>query len=147
MDFEFTAKQLFNGPKPSHFTNFTHCEECFEHDQTLLNTTVDDIGLEELGNPAWNPLCFSSPEGILYYMPALVRLSMETIDDAFYFGQLLFTLESDGPDNALFCACTPEQRQFIKNFIAYMIEHFAEQIEANYYADNALRCFEVWDRV
>ncbi|VAX05467.1 hypothetical protein MNBD_GAMMA26-1571 [hydrothermal vent metagenome] len=36
MDWVAKAKELFEMPKPEHFTNFTHCCECDEHDQTLL---------------------------------------------------------------------------------------------------------------
>jgi hypothetical protein len=43
MDWAREAKRLFCVDKPKHFTNYTHCEE---HDQTLINSTIDSIGLE-----------------------------------------------------------------------------------------------------
>ena len=70
------AKQLFQMPKPEHFTNHCHCCECAEHDATLLAYDVDSIGREQLGNPGWDPSCFASVEGLLYYMPALIRLNL-----------------------------------------------------------------------
>jgi hypothetical protein len=144
MDWIEQAKNLFNAEKPKHFTNFNHCEECAEHDQTLINSDVEIIGLSELGHPSWNPLCFCSTDGMKYYMPALIRLSLETIEIDFYFAQLLFHLESDGKNNSLFVACNPEQRRFIAGFVEYMINHHAEKIESTCCADEAIKVYEIW---
>ena len=80
MDWTQHAKRLFNVPKPEHFTNYRHCCECAEHDETLLAQDVNSIGIEQLGNPGWDPLCFISPEGFLYYLPALIRITLATMD-------------------------------------------------------------------
>src|ERR687888_2561810 len=80
MDWIQAAKRLFQVPKPAHFTNYRHCCECAEHDAVLTASDVNSIGLEQLGNPGWDPLCFTSAEGLLYYMPALIRLTLETMD-------------------------------------------------------------------
>jgi len=103
------AKTLFNAEKPVHFTNHIHCEECAEHDETLRNANIETIGLVELGNPSWDPICFCSAVGKLYYTPAFIRLSLETVQGDFYFGQYLFHLEIDGKQNDYFTSCTNEQ--------------------------------------
>jgi hypothetical protein len=51
MDWIQEAKRLFNGPKPVHSTNYRHCCEYAEHDDTLMTADVDTIGLQQLGNP------------------------------------------------------------------------------------------------
>src|SRR3712207_1738759 len=106
MDWKQRAKLIFNVPKPAHFGKYRHCCECAEHDETLSGSDVDSIGLEQLGNPGWDPLCFSSAEGLIYYMPALIRLTLDTIDDPqqVYLDQLLFHLIQDGAGNALVSA-------------------------------------------
>ncbi len=147
MNWTETAKRAFAADKPEHFTNFTHCEECAEHDQTLKEADSDHIGLVELGNPGWDPLCFCSVEGMKYYMPALIRLSIETVNGAFYFGQLLFHLERDGEDNQLFLGCTTEQRRLIASFIGRMLAEHPEQIDAHGYTDNALKAHKIWSKV
>src|SRR5262249_49177662 len=76
MDWIQHAKRLFNGPKPEHFTKYRHCCECAEHDETLLAYDVNTIGVEQLGNPGWDPLCFATSEGFLYYLPALMRITL-----------------------------------------------------------------------
>ena len=140
------AKLVFNEIKPAHFTNFNHCEECAEHDRTLLETDVDQISLNELGNPGWDPLCFCSEVGKKYYLPALIRLSLDTVGTDFYFGQFLFHLELDGENNALFSSCSSPQRQLVAKFIALMIENHAAKLDRNGCAQQALRVYEIWTK-
>ncbi len=144
VDWVAEARRLFLSERPEHFTNYRHCDECAEHDQTLLTAEIDTIGLEELGNPGWDPICFSSPEGRSYYMPAFVRLSLDTVDDAFYFEQFLFHLEGDGPGNDWLLSCNQEQRRFVADFIRHMISSYPERLEECLCADQALRVYEVW---
>lgn len=145
MDWIRESKKIFLTEKPEHFTDFGHCCECAEHDETLLGSSIDKIGIRELGNPGWDPMCFCSAEGMEYYFPALVRLSLETAESGeFYFDQLLFHLEYGGEANRLFLHCTRPQQEFIASFIEYMIATFPDQIEENMCADEALRTYELW---
>lgn len=65
-------------PRPEHFTNYTHCEECREHDDTLRQCTPDTIGKRELGNTGWDPICFITDGGYRHYLPGLARIVLET---------------------------------------------------------------------
>lgn len=141
------SKRLFKVKKPEHFTDFTHCEECAEHDETLRNSNVENIGMEQLGKIGWDPMCFCSVEGKKYYMPALVKLCLETLNsDAPYLEQFLFHLEGDGENNELVAGCSPEQRIFISSFIGYLIENHAEEIEFNQCTDDTLKVYEIWKK-
>jgi hypothetical protein len=147
MDWKQQARIIFDAPKPAHFTNYQHCCECAEHDETLLAHDVDSISLQQLGNPGYDPLCFISAEGFLYYMPALVRLTLDTIDNPreMYLEQLLFHLIQDGSGNRLVSACNKEQREFIARFLEHLLEHHFEQIEASLlYTDDILKAHEIW---
>lgn len=145
MDWKQQAKIIFNVPKPIHFGNYQHCCECAEHDQTLTASDVDTIGLQQLGNPGWDPLCFSSPEGLMYYMPALVRLTLDTMDSQTYVDQMLFHLIQDGMGNRLVSTCSKEQREFVADFLQYLVENYSSQIEEGVFsADNILRAHEIW---
>ncbi len=145
MDWERQAKLIFNVPKPTHFVNYQHFCECAEHDQTLLASDVDTIGLRELGNPGWDPLCFSSTEGLMYYMPALIRLTLDTMDNEAYVDQMLFHLMQDGMGNRLVGSCSKEQRDFVAGFLQYLIENYSSQIEVGAFsADNIFRAHEIW---
>ncbi|MEE4377848.1 MAG: hypothetical protein V2J55_10110 [Candidatus Competibacteraceae bacterium] len=138
------SRQEFKIERPLHFTNYRHCCECAEHDQTLISNNIDTIGLDELGSPGWDPICFCNPQGKIYYMPALIRLSLETINDHFYFEQLLFHLEHDGDNNDSFLNCSQSQKKFIKHFLEYMIVQYSKQIDQNMCADEVLRTYEIW---
>ena len=140
------AKRIFNIPKPEHFTNYKHCNECAEHDETLLNHSVDSISLLELGNPGWDPVCFCSDEGKKYYMPAFIRLSIETMGNKFYFGQFLFHLEGDGNENSLFQSCNFEQRKFISDFVEYLITKYPAEINFNGYENETFKVHEIWSK-
>ncbi len=144
MDWIDRAKEQFNAPKPEHFTNFNHCKECEEHDQTLLTADIDTIGIDELGNHGWDPISFASPEGKKYYLPAFIRLSLDTMKDEFYLDQFLFHLEGDGPNNAFYISCTKEQRKYVASFIEYVIKEYADEIEANLCTDKCLKSYEIW---
>ena len=147
MDWKQQAKLVFNVPKPIHFGKYQHCCECAEHDQTLSASDVDSIGLEQLGNAGWDPLCFSSAEGLLYYMPAMIRLTLDTMDDPreVYLDQLLFHLIRDGMGNMVVTACSKEQREFVADFLEYLVENYAPQIEAGVFSsDDILRAHEIW---
>ncbi len=108
---------------------------------------MDTIGLEQLGHPSWDPLCFSSVEGLLYYLPAMIRLTLDNIEDRqnSYLDQFLFHLIQDGRDNRLVLACSCEQRNFIAAFLEYLINNYPSQIEAEaQLPDEILRAHEIW---
>jgi len=146
MDWIQQATQLFNVPKPEHFTNHCHCCACAEHDETLLAYDVNTIGVEQLGNPGWDPLCFSSVEGFLYYVPALIRITLDTMEkpQERYLDQFLFHLMRDGKDNDVVRACSPEQRAFVAEFLEYLMERYSAELDGYTYSDAILKAYEIW---
>jgi len=146
MDWTQHAKRLFTIPMPAHFTNYRHCCECAEHDATLLAYDVDSIGVQQLGNPGWDPLCFATAEGLLYYLPALIRITLDTMEkpQERYLDQLLFHLMYDGQANRIVRASSPEQRAFVAEFLAYLIEQYSAELDECTYSDNMLKAFEIW---
>ena len=146
MDWMQQAKQLFQMPKLAHFTNYRHCCECAEHDEALLACDVDSISLQQLGNPGWDPLCFATAEGLLYYIPALIRLTLDTMDtpQERYLDQLLFHLMYDGKANRIVRACRPEQRAFVAEFLAYLIEQYSAELDGCTYSADMLQAYDMW---
>ena len=144
MSWKRSDEQLFWAPRPQYFTNANHCCECAEHDETLLRGEMQSIGLHGLGNPSWAPLFFATVQGKKYYLPAMVRLSLDTVTEEFYLAQCLFHLEADGPGGRLYDSCNGKQRAFVARFILYMIEHYPEEIDVNQCADDALRVYQLW---
>jgi hypothetical protein len=134
-------------PRPEHFTAFEHCGECAEHDATLLARDPDTLKIEDVGNPGWEPICFTAPEGFAYYLPGLARL---VFDDppygySWYGCQFLWLLISDGPSNSRYLHCTPDQRRAIAELVNYLIETRAEKLEAECVAEDAIRAYRIWN--
>lgn len=132
--------------RPEHFTNFTHCCECAEHDELLRSRDRETLRIEDVGNPAWDPICFTSPQGIAYYFPSLVRLALAPPlpPHGWYGDQLLFHLYSGFRDNKFFQYCTPEQRAVVTGLLAHIIESRAALLDELAFPDEFLRCHELW---
>jgi hypothetical protein len=142
-----TIKQAFAGcRRPDHFTEYTHCMECAEHDEVLRSHDVDTLRIEHIGNPGWDPICFISTEGFTYYFPALARLALAEPDNAhgWYGGQLLFHLCSDGRRNERLQACTPEQRRAVVEFLHHLAESRASLAESELSTDDLFQAIEIW---
>ena len=134
--------------KPSHFTNYQHCEECAEHDQTLREHDRDTLGLDQLGNPGWDPLCFCTPEGKAYYFPTLARLSLRPPRSQYdwYGEQLLFHLYSGGAENDFLKYCSSEQRAAVVALLGHWVATRSQQLISESSADELLRAHELWSQ-
>ena len=109
--------------RPEHFTDHTHCEECAEHDETLRSFDRDSIGLEQLGNPGWDPMCFVNPEGFLYYLPAMVRLALSSRGQEGYLDQFLFHLTYEGEKSRFFGHFSGPQRRAVLEVLRWIGEN------------------------
>lgn len=83
-------------PRPEHFTNHLHCEECEEHDGSMRSaTTLDALELRHLGHAGWSPLSFLTPEGLSHCLPRLIDLAFLEIEKdgtGEFYSSLLFQL-------------------------------------------------------
>jgi hypothetical protein len=103
--------------------------------------------LQQLGNPGWDPVCFVSPEGFLYYLPALIRITLETMDkpQERYLDQFLFHLIRDGKDHDLVRVCRLKQRVFVAEFLAYLLDQYSAELDECTYADDMLKAYDIWN--
>ncbi|WP_020560736.1 DUF6714 family protein [Thiofilum flexile] len=130
-------------PRPEHFTNYQHCEECYEHDETLRNNNLETLSIEQVGNTGWDPICFISPAGFVYYFPALARIALAESLDYPYLLQLLFHLNDPvGYKHRLHC--TPVQRKAVIAFLGYIIDSRAELLDHYDSSDEALSAWGAW---
>lgn len=109
-------------PRPEHFTNYTHCEECEDHDRLLLSRDLESLGIEDVGSEAWDPLCFTSAEGFCYFMPALVRLALAEPSATYgwYLPHLLFHLTYEGGQNRHVLHCNARQKKAVESFLLHV---------------------------
>lgn len=83
----------------------------------------------------------------MYYMPAMIRLTLDGIDNPqeSYLEQMLWHLILDGKDNRLVSACSVEQRKFIADFLEYLMNNYARQIDAGVFvSDDILKAHDIW---
>lgn len=109
--------------KPRHFTDYTHCNECHEHDQTLRNTSIETAKREYFGSAGWDPITFSSGEGFLYYFPVLARFALLPdlwVNNDWYGTQLISHLTWDGKSNKLYKECNNEQKKAVLMLLKHM---------------------------
>ncbi|HXG68159.1 MAG TPA: DUF6714 family protein [Blastocatellia bacterium] len=130
--------------RPEHFTNYTHCCECFEHDELLRSRDPETLCMDDVGNMGWDPICFISSEGFAYYFPALARLALSPPDSYWYGPQLFWHLILDGEQNRRWQHFTPEQRRAVATLLEHLVETRAELLEDYNSTDDLFRALEIW---
>ncbi len=141
------VQQAFLGcRRPEHFTDHTHCEECAEYDELLRSRDIHSLRMEDVGIPAWDPICFATSEGFNYYFPALARLSLDEPDavHGWYGTVLLFHLIGDGRRNRRFLACTHEQQRAVVHLLQHLVETRAAIANEHGSTDDLLQAHEIW---
>lgn len=134
-------------PRPQHFTNYSHCCECAAHNDLLASRDVSSLRLEDVNNAGWDPICFTTSEGFRYYLPALVRLAMDsTTSREWYLPQLLFHLIEDGPQNRRVECCTKQQQGEIVRFLRHTVETRIEMIVECGIEEEVQRAIEIWTK-
>jgi hypothetical protein len=115
----------------------------------LRSRDLDTLRIEDVGNAAFDPICFISPEGFAYYMPALARLTLEPPAEphGWYGEELLFHLRYDEARNRRVLACTPEQRQAITGFLRHLVETRTELLDSYGCTDEMFQALEIWSEV
>ena len=134
--------------RPDHFTNYVHCCECAEHDALLRTRNRDTLQLQDVGNPGWDPLCFTSAEGLLYFMPSLGRLALSPPKDGFdwYPPQLHFHLTYEGGENRILRAATPTQRAAVVELLHHIVRTRSSLCEEWCCSEDLLAATELWTR-
>ena len=134
-------------PRPTHFTNHRHCDECADHDRTLQAYDPDSIGLAQLGSPAWDPICFVTPDAFLYYFPALVRLTVADEGSDRYLEQFLFHVTYDGEKSRFFTHFNQSQRAATLATLQYIQTHKAQRINEWKLADQLQASILLWEKM
>jgi hypothetical protein len=133
-------------PRPEHFTNHRHCDECLEHDELLQQRTLESLSIEDVGNQAWNPITMCTPRAFAYWLPALARLALEPEpDNADWYGYIiLFELRRDGPRNERWAACSPDQRLAVTRLLEHLDATRSEPIKRYDHSRQLEQTWEIW---
>ncbi len=135
-------------PRPEHFTNYRHCEECAEHDALLRSRDRATLCGGDLGNPGWDPLCFTSVEGFAYYFPTLARLTLEEpVENHDWLGPSLFfhlSYAEKGEQNRLIAGFNPKQRHAVLELLKHLEESRTELTDMFLCIDELLVTIALW---
>jgi len=63
-------------PRPENFTNFEHCNECLEHNETMKSASLDNLSGLHVGTTGWSPLGFLTEEAYGHCMPRFWELAL-----------------------------------------------------------------------
>ena len=127
-------------PRPEHFTEHEHCEECDEHDATMRSRPLSAIGVEQLGNPGWSPIPMLTEQAYGYVMPRLMELALN--DENFVFSYLLALTPS--PEHRKLDYFTRVQTAAVLESLYYMRDHMASIVEAQCCEDDLVQAIAKW---
>ena len=132
------VEEAFSGvPRPKMFICGTcACEECLGHEATMQAFPPDNLPLNKLGNPGWDPICFASAEALAYFMPGLVRIVLQHTQD--YLQQFLFHLEARDRI-AMF---SRNQTQALCHLLDHLTLECADNLDTNLAVDELFRTRE-----
>lgn len=135
-------------PRPEHFTNHTHCQECAEYDELLQARAPDTLTIEDIGNVASDPICFVGDAGFAYFFPGLARLALADTNASasWYPAQLLFHLTNDWEKNCRLRALNPDQRRAVADLLRHIVLTRTERIDEYHptFPDEFLYAVEMW---
>lgn len=134
-----------NTLRPEHFTNYLHCEECKDHDDTLKSKQLNELTINELAYPGYDPITFCTAEAKSYLFSTLAKITLETStsDCAYWYGvQLINQLDYSGSD--FLQLCNKLQREAVSDFLSYLIETRTNLIEQYDLIDDFLHAYEIW---
>ena len=129
--------------RPAHFTDFEHCEECKEHDDTLRAYNPSSITRQALGTMGWDPITFTSDEGFRYYLPGLIRVVLTESGDNSYVEQFLWhmTGSSEYQRVGLF---SKEEKVVVARVLEFLLEHRTSELQQECLDDEILTAIEHW---
>lgn len=133
-------------PRPMHFTDFSHCPECAEHDERLQASDGRTLGREFVAYPACDPFCVALPASFAYFLPALARLALAAphADHGWYGAQLRFHLDEARRANGFHALCTPAQRAAVAALIGHLLDTRRSAIELECATEAFFACYRFW---
>lgn len=112
--------------RPTNFTDYTHCHECADHNETLRSRDLDSLSFNDVGSVGYSPIGYISLDGFLYYLPALARLANAT-GDKYFLDTFLIYMENKEWRIAL----TTSEREALVDYLVNLKISLADEIQKN----------------
>lgn len=134
--------------RPKHFTNYKHCEECAEHDETMLSCQLSNLGPNEVGQPCWSPLPFLTEKALGYVMPRLIELAVSNSPnkdgDSFIFDFLLTITPNKKHDR--FASYNKDQCDCIRNALQYIYTDLHDVSVEGCFEEELKNAIKLWGK-
>lgn len=141
------AYQLFSQyEKPLHSTNYKHCEECKEYDELLNKITREQLSIEDIGTECWGPIPFLLPEATAYYMPRLIELALENVnnkDQSPYINQFI-NQTGTNPNRKSYSLFMPEHKQVIYQALEFINQNYRVIVEEHCWENGLDETLAAW---
>ena len=138
-----------NFVRPEHFTNFSHCEECAEHDETMRSCSLHELGSKHVGNPGWSPIPFLTEQAFGYVFPRLLELSLtegtNNHGKPFLLQHLLAT--TPAPEYRNFKAFSSDHVAVVLDSIYYIRDKMSALVQRECCDANLGEAIEMWQRI
>jgi len=95
--------------------------------------TPDNLPLDKLDKPGWDPIFFASNEALAYFMPGLVKLVLDHADD--YIDQFIFHVHQ--PERL--AEFTPGQARALMRVLDFLVLNESKALENNLVVDELNR--------
>lgn len=132
--------------KPEHCTNYEHCEECAEHDQTLIKKTKTNLSIEDVGTVCWGPVPFMTMQALMYFMPRLIELAVNKAFDKDrdpYFLQFINSF-FDLPNSDRIHLFGKKQIEIMLKAFEYLEQEYYQLIEYHCWEDELKSAIKNW---
>jgi hypothetical protein len=131
-----------SAPRPAMFIRGTcSCEECTEHEADMQRFERLELSIDDLGNPAWDPVCFASNDAWTYLMPGLIRLVLAHTDD--YITQFSFHVGQPERLNSL----SERHARALSTVLGYLLLHEPRTVENNGLTDELMQTYDLLQRI
>ena len=138
---EKVRRAFQSSPRPDHFTNYTHCPECKEHDDLLRSRTWETLTHKDV-RYSWSPLDFLGPDAFRYWIPAFLRLCLIQDEDGFL-DQFLRILAA--PESPQFSLLTSEEREAVVQFLRHLVWWRPDLVAGRDAFEEVLRAWQAWE--
>ncbi|MBB3167296.1 DUF6714 family protein [Simiduia aestuariiviva] len=135
-------------PRPLNFTDYKHCPECEDHNETMKSATLATLESKHLGCVGYSPWCFLTEEGFAHYIPRILELAITGKGNAhgeLFLDDILYVL-APKPEHDRFQRYTKHQCMAVFQALLYANKNFREQLVECFSHDDMDSALEYWSQ-
>lgn len=107
------------------------CNECKEHEERLNKITRRLLTINQIGRSSWSPIPNLNPEAMAYFLPRLIELAVENVNDFEgdpFISRFLFWV-MHGPETDAHKLLCKNHKQIVLKTLLFIRNHYSDVIE------------------